>query len=132
MIRRHAVMDTIVRMDGWQGHDTDYFSGNREHGRPVERYVYCNEQGELHQRKIRTSTKNFWQEIWEGGRWIKGAPKVKYLYGIRELLAAPPHEPIWIAEGEKDTNTLDCAQARWRLLTPAGPASGIAILLPSR
>ena len=39
-------------------------------------------------------------------RWIKGAPKTKYLYGMRELLAAPPDVPIWITEGEKDRNTL--------------------------
>ena len=97
---------TIARTDESTDTIRDYFSRNREHGRPTERYVYCNEQGETHQRKIRTSTKNFWQEKWEDGRWIKGAPKVKYLYGIRELLAAPPHEPIWITEGEKDANTL--------------------------
>ena len=94
------------------GHDADndfgnYFSGEgRPAGRPLERYVYCNEQGEPHQRKIRTTTKKFWQETWKDGRWVKGAPEIKYLYGIRELLAAAPDKPIWITEGEKDKNTL--------------------------
>ena len=94
------------------GHDAgndfgDYFSSEgRPAGRPLERYVYCNEQGELHQRKIRTTTKKFWQETWKDGRWVKGAPEIKYLYGIRELLRAPPDAAVWIAEGEKDKNTL--------------------------
>jgi hypothetical protein len=95
------------RGNGHAGNGFDgYAAGEERTGNPIERYVYFNELGELHQRKIRSSTKKFWQETWENGRWIKGAPLIKYLYGIRELLATAPQEPIWIAEGEKDANTL--------------------------
>ena len=95
--------------DTGNGHDADganYFTHKGPSGKPTEHYVYRNEQGETHQRKIRTSTKKFWQETWKDGRWIKGAPEIKYLYGIHALLAAKPDKPIWITEGEKDANAL--------------------------
>ena len=99
--------DLPPRGNGHAGNGFDsYAAGEERTGNPLERYVYTNEQGELHQRKTRSSTKKFWQETWEGDRWIKGAPKIKYLYGIRELLAAPLDTAVWIAEGEKDKNTL--------------------------
>jgi hypothetical protein len=84
----------------------NYQRGEERTGAPAVYYVYYDEQGGLHQRKIRSTTKKFWQEIWKDGCWAKGAPQIKYLYGMRELLAAAPDVPIWITEGEKDRDTL--------------------------
>jgi DNA polymerase len=84
----------------------NYFSGEERTGHPLVRYVYSDEQGAPHHRKTRTDTKKFWQEKRENGRWIKGAPAIKYLYGVCELLAAAPDAAIWIAEGEKDRDSL--------------------------
>jgi DNA polymerase bacteriophage-type len=83
-----------------------YASGEERTGRPCMRYVYTDEQGAPHHRKTRTDSKKFWQEKREGGRWIKGAPQVKYLYSICALLAASLDVPIWITEGEKDADSL--------------------------
>jgi RecA-family ATPase len=89
---------------GDSGHG--YSRRKREAGEPVATYIYTDEQGKPHHRKIRTTTKNFWQSHWQNGRWATGAPKVKYLYGVRRVLDAPPSETVWVAEGEKDANTL--------------------------
>jgi DNA polymerase I-like protein with 3'-5' exonuclease and polymerase domains len=88
------------------GGDGEYTKRKREPGTPIATYIYHDEAGNPHHRKIRTSTKNFWQSYWENGRWVKGAPKIKYLYGVRALLAAPLGQPVWITEGEKDQITL--------------------------
>ena len=86
--------------NGYDADNTDYS------GRPIERYVYTDERGALHARKIRTDGKKFWQERREGDHWVKGGPDIRYLFGICELLAAPPDRPVWITEGEKDRNSL--------------------------
>ena len=69
-------------------------------------YPYPNEKGENHHRKIRTTTKKFWQEIWNGKGWSKGGPDVRYLYNVCALIAARPDQAVAIAEGEKDADTL--------------------------
>ena len=88
------------------GNGPNYFKRKEPAGRTTVRYTYIDEQGNLHARKNRTSTKNFWQQRWQDGHWITGQPGIKYLYGICELLAAPPQHPVWITEGEKDRNKL--------------------------
>jgi hypothetical protein len=94
-----AFWHALTRNDG-------YASGEAHTGHALERYCYDDEQGNRHHRKTRSSTKKFWQEKWEGGRWVKGAPEVKYLHKLRELLAAPPETTVWVTEGEKDANSI--------------------------
>jgi DNA polymerase len=84
-----------------------YAGGEERTGHPRVRYVYTDEQGAPHHRKIRTDTKKFWQEKRECNRWVKGAPQIKYLYNIGQLLAAPLGTTIWITEGEKDAESLN-------------------------
>jgi phage N-6-adenine-methyltransferase len=53
--------------------------------------------------------RNFYQYHWNGRRWAKGVKgtyaETKIPYRLPELLAAPPAEPVWICEGEKDADS---------------------------
>lgn len=50
--------------------------------------------------------REFPQYHWDGKQWIKGAPKEKLLYRLPELLAAPITSPVYITEGEGDSDKL--------------------------
>jgi DNA polymerase len=81
-----------------------YASGGRMFGSTVGEYVYLDKDRNPYLKVRRTSEKQFPQFHWENGRWIKGAPKGPRIpFMLPELLAAPATEPVWIAEGEKDT-----------------------------
>ena len=83
-------------------------------------------------RKIRTTTKKFWQETWKDGRWVKGAPEIKYLYGIRELLRAPPDAAGLDRGGREGQEHARQHSASSQSPTRAAPASGIVDFTPSR
>jgi DNA polymerase len=54
--------------------------------------------------------RRFYQHHWNNGRWVYGVKGTyaerKIPYRLPELLAAPPTEPVWICEGEKDADSL--------------------------
>ena len=72
---------------------------------PPTAYIYHNADGSPRLRVNRTQNRNppFWQEHWDGSRWIKGGsrnrPRVPYR--LLELLAAE-HDTVLIVEGEKE------------------------------
>ena len=91
----------------WRHDDDDYASGEREWGSNVDEYIYRDQTGAPYLKVVRTSTKQFPQFHWEDGKWVKGKPKgPKIPFMLPELLAAPPEEPVWICEGEKDATNL--------------------------
>jgi DNA polymerase bacteriophage-type len=102
-----AILDAAPEPDDPDDTDfADYSSGEERTGQAVEYYDYPDEAGQPYHRKVRAKPKKFWQEKWDGGRWVNGAPKVKHLYRVRELLAAAKSVPVCITEGEKDSNSL--------------------------
>ena len=115
--------------NGYDRAFANYSSGEERTGERIEDYIYYDETGALHHRKVRSSTKKFWQEKWEGGRWVKGAPEVKYLYGLRELLATPASVPVWFTEGEKDRNTLT-ARGLLAVTNPGGAGKFLVDFTP--
>jgi DNA polymerase I-like protein with 3'-5' exonuclease and polymerase domains len=54
--------------------------------------------------------RHFYQHHWNGERWVYGVKgtyaEEKIPYRLPELLAAPPTEPVWICEGEKDADNV--------------------------
>jgi hypothetical protein len=56
----------------------------------------------------RTDAKNFPTHHWDmnSGSWKLGWPKMVIPYRLPELIAAPPTEPIFICEGEKDADNV--------------------------
>ena len=54
--------------------------------------------------------RRFYQHHWNNGRWVYGVKGTyaerKIPYRLPELLAAPPTEPVWICEGEKDADNV--------------------------
>lgn len=68
-------------------------------------YVYKDENGRPIHRVKRTATKRFFQEHLVGGKWVPGAGERIVLYHLDELLGRQ-HEPVYIAEGEKDVDRL--------------------------
>ena len=101
--------------------DWDYARGERDSGQRIATYEYPNEAGENYHRKFRTSTHQFPQQHWDGRRWVGGGPpsKIYYPYGLHQLLAAPLDVPVWVAEGEKDRDTL-AAQGLIAVCNPNG------------
>ncbi|SIN88740.1 Virulence-associated protein E [Bradyrhizobium erythrophlei] len=69
-------------------------------------YLYKKADGTPYLRVRRTADKRFWQQSWDGKRWVNGAPKgAKIPYRLPELLAAE-HDDVFIVEGEKDVDAL--------------------------
>ena len=84
-----------------------YKSGEAPRGAATGRYIYKDAQGLLFMRVIRTSSKSFPTQHWQNGRWVNGWPPGPVIpYRLPELLAAPVSEPVWICEGEKDTDNV--------------------------
>ncbi|MGI3902536.1 MAG: hypothetical protein ACRYGP_16590 [Janthinobacterium lividum] len=69
-------------------------------------YIYRDAEGRPYLRVTRTPEKKFWQHQWDGSGWIKGAPRPKIPYRLPELLAADPTAPVFICEGEKNTDAV--------------------------
>jgi DNA polymerase len=93
--------------------DRNYEKSNgRGRGRKEAEFVYKLASGApyLLVEKWRSETdhgeKWFWQFHWENGARVRGAPSPRIPYRLPELIAAPPVEPVWIAEGEKDADAV--------------------------
>jgi putative DNA primase/helicase len=83
-----------------------YDAGEAPRGVPADRYVYKDARGMLYMRVIRTTGKTFPTQHWRDGKWVNGWPPTVIPYCLPELLAAPPTEPVWICEGEKDAENV--------------------------
>lgn len=90
-----------------------YPHGERRGGKVIAEYVYEDESGEPYHKVERTEDKQFPQSRWvrgidgfKKGHWEYGAPEIKVPYFLRELIKTPAFTPIFITEGEKDTETL--------------------------
>lgn len=70
-------------------------------------YIYQDESGHDICRKCKTPDKIFWQEVWEGGKWVRSNSnnKKQLLYNLPELVQKPG-KACFIVEGEKDAETL--------------------------
>ena len=80
----------------------------------VARYVYEDEDGRKQNRVSRTDPKGFFQEHWDGARWVMGlgdSDPIPYrLPAVAELVAhGTEDDDIWIVEGEKDVEALELA-----------------------
>src|SRR5262249_38554456 len=84
----------------------DYRSGEAPTGSPTATYIYRDEHGAPFMRVTRTSSKNFPTWHWVNGHWMLGWPPAVLPYRLPELLAALPSVPVWICEGEKDTDNV--------------------------
>jgi hypothetical protein len=95
-----------------------------QRSRIVATYDYRNEHGQLLYQVVRMEPKMFFQrrpateqDILEGhpklrqerdgSRWVNEVPETRcVLYRLAELAAASRDMPVWVAEGEKDTDNL--------------------------
>jgi len=91
-----------------------YAKGERRGGKNVDTYFYDDEHGEHYHKVERTEDHQFPQWTWalidkEAGNydWVPKQPKIKKPYNLPRLLAAPPEQPVFICEGEKDADTVD-------------------------
>jgi DNA polymerase bacteriophage-type len=92
---------------GDDGNGRDYSSGEQPQGHGVAVYIYHDADSQPYLRVIRTSAKKFWQSHWDNGCWVKGKPAgPKIPYRLPELLAAAVATPIFICEGEKDSDNV--------------------------
>src|SRR5262249_48735854 len=85
-----------------------YGRGEAPKGSPSASYIYKDAQGRLYMRVTRTDAKSFPTHHWDSsnGSWKSGWPKTVIPYRLPELITAPATEPIWICEGEKDTDNV--------------------------
>jgi DNA polymerase bacteriophage-type len=89
------------------GGEDGYANGEQPSGSQAAAYIYRAADGTPYLRVLRTTTKQFPQWYWDNGRWIKGKPKgPKIPYRLPELIAAVPDVPVFICEGEKDTDNV--------------------------
>jgi len=76
-------------------------------------YLYCDEDGTILYRVVRTAAKKFYQQRpgAKGGGWLSGVPRDvrRVLYRLPDLLATPLETTVYIAEGEKDVENLRTA-----------------------
>jgi AAA domain/DNA polymerase family A len=83
-----------------------YARGEAHKGATAAAYIYKDATGRNHMRVVRTTAKTFPTYHWDRGAWMLGWPKHVVPYRLPELIAAPPNEPVWICEGEKDANNV--------------------------
>jgi DNA polymerase len=87
--------------------ENGYDSGERPWGHNTDGYIYQDANGAPYLRVVRTSAKQFPQYHWDNGRWVKGKPAgPKIPYRLPELNAGAPDVPVFICEGEKDSNNV--------------------------
>jgi hypothetical protein len=59
---------------------------------------------------LASGERRFYQHHWNGRKWVYGVKntyaETKIPYRLPELIAALPTEPVWICEGEKDTDNV--------------------------
>jgi DNA polymerase len=88
------------------GSNDGYSHGERDTGQRVAFFIYRHADGQPCLGVKKTSTKQFPQYHWDGGKWAKGAPKgPKIPYRLPELIKTPLDALIIIAAGEKDAET---------------------------
>jgi DNA polymerase len=83
-------------------------------GQPIATWIYAhpNQPNYLRVDKhvLTSGERRFYQHHWNGSRWVYGVKntyaETKIPYRLVELIAAPPAEPVWICEGEKDTDNV--------------------------
>jgi putative DNA primase/helicase len=92
--------------NGHAADDGGYTFGTKPHGTATKRYFYKDASGLPCMRVTRTDSKTFPTDHWRDGRWVSGWPKTVVPYRLPELLEAPPTEPVWICEGEKDSDNV--------------------------
>lgn len=94
---------------------TYLFQGNRQasnappvHQHVVATYTYTDEQGiQLHRTVKMGPTKRFFQEHWDGKKWVKGLGKVRrVLYNLVALDNSKPGDQVFLCEGEKSADAI--------------------------
>jgi Protein of unknown function (DUF3987) len=108
LLRCQAGCDTKAVIDavGLEWRDLFAANGNdRTNDDPVtHRYVYTDDHGKPLYRVCRTASKNFFQERYESGAYIKGLNGTRrVLFNLPEVLKA---KTVFVVEGEKDAETL--------------------------
>jgi putative DNA primase/helicase len=108
----------------------------------VVEYIYRQADGTPYLRVCKTTDKQFPQFHWDVNRWVKGKPKgPKIPYRLPELTAAAAATVVYVAEGEKDADSLariglvattasEGASAKWKAeLNPWFKNRRVAILV---
>jgi DNA polymerase len=83
-------------------------------GRSIATWIYAhpNQPNYLRVDKhvLASGERRFYQHHWNGSRWVYGVKntyaETKIPYRLLELIAAPPAEPVWVCEGEKDADNV--------------------------
>lgn len=89
----------------WTG--GEFFNG-KDADPIIATYEYTDEGGAPLSRKVRTASKKFWQQRWDGSEWVNSTKGVRrVLYRLPELIEAiAAEQTVLIVEGEKDVETL--------------------------
>ena len=74
----------------------------------IDTYDYTDESGTVLSQVVRSHPKAFSQRRPDGnGGWIPNLQGVRRVpYKLPELLESDQHQPVFVVEGEKDTDTL--------------------------
>jgi DNA polymerase I-like protein with 3'-5' exonuclease and polymerase domains len=94
-------------------HHTHGNSGPKQ-GRSIATWIYAHPKQPNYLRVdkyvLASGERRFYQHHWNGHKWIYGVKntyaETKIPYRLPELIAALPTEPVWICEGEKDTDNV--------------------------
>jgi hypothetical protein len=88
---------------------------------PSQHFIYTDRDGNRLLRVTRSQDKRFYQNTWDGKRWVKGGLKEAPLFNAPALAAAKAGSLVFVVEGEK------CAQHlvdRGQLATTAPEGAG--------
>jgi hypothetical protein len=93
---------------------TGYPHGEGTYGEVLDEYIYLDEHGRNYLKVERRENKQFPCYHWvpgnhlnKHGYWKPGKPKGPHKpYFLPQLIKAPADQIVWVAEGEKDTETL--------------------------
>jgi putative DNA primase/helicase len=92
---------------GFGSHGAWSTRGSAQPGNAADEYLYKDADGNPYLLVTRSDTKAFLQFHLEGTTWKPGKPRgPKIPYWLSELIAAPPEEPVFVTEGEKDADSV--------------------------
>lgn len=112
ILKCHAECDLSAILEPLHLKPSDLFYNHNGHQNGTHdtaiAYVYTDEEGGPLHRTVRTEPKGFFQQHWDGQKWVKGLSQVRrVLYELPKVVQAiAAGEIVYLVEGEKDAEKL--------------------------
>lgn len=112
ILKCHAECELSAILDPLNLKPADLFYNHNGHQNGTHdtaiAYIYTDEEGDPLHRTVRTEPKRFFQQHWDGQKWVNGLGQIRrVLFELPKVIEAiAAGEKIYLVEGEKDAQKL--------------------------